>query len=72
MNRLRAELGVTVKFNKHHSLEFYLLGDRWKDKVIDTNREGSESWNTNGLVLKSIDWHIGNMVTAGVGYKWSF
>ena len=72
VNRLRAELGVTVKFNKHNALEFYLLGDHWKDKVIDTNREGSESFKTNGLVLKSIDWHIGNMITAGVGYKWSF
>ena len=72
VNRLRAELGVTVKFNKHNALEFYLLGDHWKDKVIDTNREGSESFKTNGLVLKSIEWHSGNMVTAGVGYKWSF
>jgi hypothetical protein len=72
VNRLRAEMGVTVKFDKHHELEFYLLGDHWKDKVIDTNREGSESWEQNGLVLKSIDWHIGNLITAGMGYKWSF
>jgi hypothetical protein len=72
VNRLRAELGMTVKFNKHHELEFYLLGDHWKDKVIDTNREGSESWEKNGLVLKSIEWHFGNMITAGLGYKWSF
>lgn len=72
INRLRAQVGVTVKFDKHHELDFYLLGDRYKDKEIDTNREGSESWQENGLVLKSIEWHTGNMISAGVGYKWSF
>jgi hypothetical protein len=72
VNRYRAELGVTLKFDKRHALEFYLLGDHYKDKSIDTNREGSSSWEKNGLVLKAIDWHVGNMVTAGVGYKWEF
>ena len=72
VNRYRVELGTTVKFDKRHSLEFYLLGDHYKDKSIDTNREGSNSWKENGLVLKSIDWHVGNMITAGVGYKWEF
>lgn len=72
INRLRAQLGVTVKFNKHHELEFYLLGDRYKDKEVDTNREGSDSWKENGLVLKSIEWRTGNLISAGVGYKWSF
>ena len=72
INRYRAQLGVTVKFNKHHELDFYVMGDHYRDKVIDTNREGSESWEKNGLVLKSIDWYTGNMLTAGVGYTWSF
>ena len=72
INRFRAQLGVTVKFDKHHELEFYLLGDRFKDKEIDTNREGSDSWKENGLVLKSIEWRTGNLISAGVGYKWSF
>ena len=72
VNRYRVELGATVKFDKRHSLDFYLLGDHCKDKSIDTNREGSNSWKENGLVLKSIDWHVGNMITAGVGYKWEF
>ena len=72
INRYRAQLGVTVKFNKHHELDFYLLGDHYKDKEIDTNREGSDSWKENGLVLKSIEWHTGNLISAGVGYKWSF
>lgn len=72
VNRLRAQLGVTARFSKHHELEFYLLGDSYKDKSIDTNREGSESWKSNGLVLKSIDWYTGYMLTAGVSYKWSF
>lgn len=72
VNRLRAQLGVTVKFDKRHALEFYLLGDFYKEKEIDTNREGSESWEKNGLVLKSIDWYKGTLITAGVGYKWEF
>ena len=72
LNRLRAQLGVTVKFSKHHELDFYLLGDHYKYKEVDTNREGSDNWKENGLVLKSIEWHTGNMISAGVGYKWSF
>ena len=72
INRFRAQLGVTVKFDKHHELDFYILGDRFKDKEIDTNREGSDSWKENGLILKSIEWHTGNLISAGVGYKWSF
>ena len=72
INRFRAQLGVTVKFDKHHEMDFYLLGDRYKDKEIDPNREGSDSWKENGLVLKSIEWRTGNLISAGVGYKWSF
>ena len=72
VNRLRAQLGVTVKFDKHHELDFYLLGDHYREKEIDTNREGSDSWQENGLVLKSITWNTGNLLTAGIGYKWSF
>ena len=72
VSRLRAQLGVTVKFDKHHALDFYLLGDHYKDREIDTNKEGSDSWKENGLVLKSIDWYTGNLISAGVGYKWSF
>ena len=72
INRYRLQLGVTVKFNKHHELDFYLLGDHYRDKKIDTNREGSSSYEKNGLVLKSIDWYTGNLISAGVAYKWSF
>ena len=72
VNRYRAELGLTYKFDRRHALEFYLLGDHYKEKSIDTNREGSKNWAENGLMLKSIDWHVGNMITAGVGYKWEF
>ncbi|MBQ6763380.1 MAG: DUF2490 domain-containing protein [Bacteroidales bacterium] len=72
INRLRGQLGVTVKFSKNHELDFYVLGDHYKDKKIDTNREGSNSWKEHGLVLKSIDWYTGNMISGGIGYKWSF
>lgn len=72
VNRLRAQAGIQVKFDKHHELDFYLLGDHYKNKKVDTNREGSESWKENGLVLKSINWYTGNMLSAGIGYTWSF
>lgn len=72
VNRLRAQAGIQVKFDKHHELDFYLLGDHYKNKKIDTNREGSDSWKENGLVLKSITWYTGNMISAGIGYTWSF
>ena len=72
VNRLRAQAGIQVKFDKHHELDFYLLGDHSKNKKIDTNREGSDSWKENGLVLKSITWYTGNMLSAGIGYTWSF
>ena len=72
INRLRAQVGVQVKFDKHHELDFYLLGDHYKNKKVDTNREGSESWKDNGLVLKSINWYTGNIISAGIGYTWSF
>jgi hypothetical protein len=54
------------------SVKYLGWGDHNNDKQVDTNREGTESWEKNGLVLKAIDWHIGNTITAGVGYKWSF
>lgn len=72
INRYRVQAGVTVKFNKHHEMDFYLLGDHYRNKEIDTNREGSDSWKENGLVLKSIKWRTGNMLSAGISYKWSF
>lgn len=72
VNRLRVQAGVTAKFSKHHELDFYLFGDHYREKNIDTNREGSNNWKANGLVLKSINWNTGNMVSACVSYKWSF
>ena len=72
LNRLRGQIGVTVKFNKRHSLDFYLLGDHYRDKVVDTNKETSNSWATNNLVLKHLYWTTSNMVSGGVCYKWSF
>lgn len=72
VNRYRLQLGLNVKFNKRHELDFYVLGDHYKDKKIDTNRYGSSSYEQNGLVLKSIDWYTGNRLSVGVGYKWSF
>ena len=72
LNRVRAQVGVSVKFNKHHAMDFYLLGDHYKDKSVDTNREGSDSWTKNGLVLKSIKYYTGNVLWGGLSYKFSF
>ena len=72
VDRLRAQIGLDVKFSKHHELIFYLMGDHYWTKDIDTNREGSESWAENGLVLKSITWHTGNRLWGGIGYTFSF
>lgn len=71
-DRYRVQAGVTVKFSKAHELDFYLIGDHYNKKEIDTNREGSDSWKEHGLVLKSITWHTGNQISAGIAYKWSF
>ncbi len=64
INRLRGVLGVEWSFNKKHSLDFYALFDRTRDRVTDTDKSGTE--------LKSIGWENANRAALCIGYKISF
>lgn len=72
INRYRAAAGLDWHISKRHSIEFYGYFDRYRDKDIDTNRQGSESWETNGLVLKSLTYRTGTNLTFGAAYRFSF
>lgn len=72
-NRFRGALGLEWKPSKSHSFDFYFLCDRYRDKDIDTNREGSNNWIENGgLVLKSLTYKTGTNLSACVAYTFSF
>jgi len=68
-NRLRGAVGVEWRLARRHSLDFYCLYDRLRDKEIDARKEGSEK----GETLKAQTFFVtGNRVSVGVGYKFSF
>lgn len=64
VNRLRGCLGAEWAFDRHNSLDFYLLGDRCKDKEIDTYAEGTK--------LRSLYYNRTFNTAICVGYKFSF
>ena len=72
INRYRAAAGLDWRISKQHSIEFYGFFDRYRDKEIDTNRYGSENWQENGLVLKSLTYQTGTNLTFGVAYRFAF
>ncbi len=72
INRYRAAAGLDWHISRQHSVEFYGFCDRYRDKEIDTNRYGSESWQANGLVLKSLTYAKGTNLTFGVAYRFAF
>jgi hypothetical protein len=72
INRYRGSLGVDWNVTKRQTFDFYVLFDRYRDKDIDTNREGSESWEESGLVLKSLTYRTGTNISFGVAYRYSF
>ena len=64
VNRVRSCLGMDVKINKKHNLNFAFLGDYVRDKVIDANSDGTK--------LKSytkVTGFVGNICTS---YVFSF
>ena len=63
-NRLRGALGVEWALSKQHALDFYVLADYCRDKVIDTNKEGTK--------LKSLSYDRLFLTSFGVGYVFSF
>lgn len=64
VNRLRGSLGAEWKITKQHSLDFFVLADRTKDKNIDTNASGTR--------LKSLTWDRSFNGAVGVAYKFAF
>lgn len=64
VNRYRTCLGVDVKINKHHKLDFYFLGDFVSDKVVDANAEGTK--------LKSYTKEHGFVGNIGLEYVFAF
>lgn len=71
-NRFRASAGLVWRVSKQNDIEFYGLWDRYRNKDIDTDREGSPTWLTEGLVLKSLTYKTGMYWTVGVAYRYSF
>ena len=64
VNRLRGCLGAEWAFDRHNSLDFYLLNDYCKDKEIDTYSEGTK--------LRSLYYNRTFNTAICVGYKFSF
>ncbi len=64
INRLRGSLGIEWKLNNSHAFDFFLLEDYCRDKVIDTNAEGTK--------LKSLTYDRKFLSSLGVGYTFSF
>ena len=64
INRVRGSLGVEWKMNKHHALDFYLLGDYGYEKDIDTDSKGTE--------LRSLTYDQTFKTAFCIGYQFSF
>lgn len=64
INRIRGVLGIVWNINRHHGIDFKVMGDWYRDKDIDTNAEGTK--------LKSYNWVKGFNVTVDIGYIFSF
>lgn len=64
INRVRGCLGAEWKPAKHHSLDFYLLGDYCYDKNVDTNSSGTR--------LKSLTYTQAFNTSLCLGYQFSF
>ena len=63
VNRLRGSVGVNYKFDRHNTLNLYILADRVMDKVVDANAEGTK--------LKSYTRETGFIGQVGVAYTYS-
>ena len=64
INRVRGALGIELSFNKHNSLDIYLMEDYCYDKDIDVSKDLT--------TLKSLTWDQSLNTILGVGYKFSF
>ena len=64
INRLRGSLGLEWKVSNSHAFDFFLLEDYCRDKIIDTNAEGTK--------LKSLTYDRTFCSGIGIGYIFSF
>ena len=64
VNRLRGSLGAEWKLSKHHTLDFFVLGDYCYDKNIDTDSKGTE--------LHSLTYDQSFNTALCIGYQFSF
>jgi len=75
VNRYRTQAGLEYKVAKHHSLDFYFLGDFWNDTVVDTNKEGKLKRvqdPSTGEYVYAVYFRKGFNASLCVGYKFSF
>lgn len=42
LNRIRATLGMSIRFDKHNTLNVYVMADRISDLVVDANKKGTK------------------------------
>lgn len=64
INRYRGSIGADIKFDKHNTLNIYVLADYIIDKEVDANAEGTK--------LKSYVKETGFVGWFGAGYEFSF
>lgn len=72
LNRVRVNLGAQIDFNKHHSLEPYVMYDYNRVYEIDTN--GMKNWEEDGVRLftDGTGWAYGSNLIFGLKYVFSF
>ena len=64
LNRSRGAVGLKWAITDNHAVDFRLLADRYREKVIDTNAEGTK--------LKSYSWEQTWVTSLAVSYLYSF
>ena len=64
VNRIRGTIGTQWSINKHHALDFYLLGEYCYDKSLDVDKDGP--------YLKSLSYTQKFNGALCVGYNFSF
>ena len=74
VNRVRFQPGLQWKVAKHHSLDFYILGDYCYDKDFDATKKGKLKYTTDSDGNKIYSLYYGRSfnTSIGVGYTYSF
>ncbi len=81
LNRVRIQPGLEWRLAKHHSLDFYLLGDYCYDKKHDATSKGKlkeykidgvQQYDSNGKMLYCLYYRRTFNTSIGISYKFSF